>query len=491
MGDELELKYAVEDADGLVAWLDERLPPAPGYGWRTVYMADTYFDTADQALARAGYGARLRRSGRRVTVGLKSDVDSKGPLVLRRELEAEATADLDPLRWPRSDARDLVRQLARGQPLVGRFVLRQRRRRRDFGGLELSVDDVAIRRGRLLFGRLTELEVEYQSGRRAELGRVGRLLGKSGLVRPEPRSKMALAAAVVEGPPPIYPGDALAEAGRKVLGRLLGRLVEREDATREGDTLALKQMRVATRRMRAAWRSFEGAYARNDVRRYVGELRAIARRLGAVRDLDVLLDNLPDDDALSGLRDAWRSRRDGLWQDLLAALDSSDYRDFVDDYRALVDTPGAAATPGGRSTRVADAAASLVWAGYERLRIARPPAGPAVEPEQLHALRIEARQFRYTLEAYRELLAEPATSRLFERLVRLQDALGALNDADVATHEVDNFIGDHPEHDPAVDEYRASLQREIAERIRAVRPAVEGVLGVTFRRLLGRAVAAI
>jgi triphosphatase len=522
VGDELELKYSIEDPDAVVAWLDERLPPAPGYDWRTVDMTDTYFDTADRALARAGYGARLRRQGRRLTVGVKSEVAtasgrsatprggaaereraaaaggrdaelkvSSGALATRNELEADATADLDPNAWPPSETRDTVRQLAGREPLVRRFVLRQKRRRREYGGLELSVDDVAIRRGRTLAGRLTELEVEYKSGRRSELTRVSRMLDKSGLVKPEPRSKMALAAEMVEGPPSIYAGDPLSEAARKVLARLLDRLIERESIMRDGDTLALKQMRVATRRMRAAWRSFDGAFRARDVRRYVGELREVARRLGAVRDLDVLLENLPDQDDLKPLRDAWRDKRDSLWNDLLDELGSNGYQKFVADYRELVNTPGGAATTHGRTTRTSDAAASLVWAAYERVRAAQPPIGVAVEPDLLHALRIAARQFRYTLEAYRELLEPTAYDRLLQRLVKLQDLVGALNDADVAAREVGTWLADQADPQPAVEAYRSGLEGEVGRLSKAVAPAARGVLGVTFRRLLGRATAGI
>jgi CHAD domain-containing protein len=491
VGDELELKYAVDDLAAVVTFLDQELPPAPGYGWRTLDVTDTYFDTEGRALAKAGYGARLRRHGTNRTVGLKSDIRTDGALVARTEIEAEATAALNPAAWPRSEARDIIRTIVRREPLLPRFALRQRKRRRDYGGLELSVDDVTIRHGRELVGELKELEVEYKSGRRSELTRVAKLIERSGLATPEPRSKMTLAAAMVEGAPSVYPGDALAESGRKVLARLLGRLEEREQAMRGGDTVALKQMRVTTRRMRAAWRTFGPAYRRGDVRRYVAELRAVARRLGAVRDLDVLLENLPSESELDGLRDQWRARRAQAWQELLDVLDSGEYRKFIDDYRNFVDTPGEAATNFGQSTRVADAAASLVWAGYESVRAAQPPLRGRAVPADLHQLRIAARQFRYTLEAYRDLLDPRATPALMERLVRLQDLVGELNDADVAAHEAYAWLADHPAAPPAVAAYWAELEKSVDRLSRAVAPAARGVMGITFRRLLGRAVAAI
>jgi hypothetical protein len=66
-------------------------------------------------------------------------------------------------------ARDIIRTIVRREPLVVRFAIRQKKRRRDFGGLELSVDNVSIRHGRELAGELKELEVEYKSGRRSGL----------------------------------------------------------------------------------------------------------------------------------------------------------------------------------------------------------------------------------------------------------------------------------------------------------------------------------
>lgn len=491
MADELELKYAVDDTDAVVDWLDHELPPDEGAGWRTIELTDTYFDTADQALARAGYAARLRRVGRETTVGLKSDISVDGALHQRAELEAAATPALEPAAWPASDVRELISRHTDGHELVARFVLRQRRRVRDVGGLELSVDEVSIRKGRREVGQAKELEVELKRGRRSGLRRIGRQLERSGLAHPEARSKMALAAAIVEGPPAVYPSDPLAEAGRKVLARLLDRLLEREQATRGGDTQALKQMRVATRRMRATWRAFAGAYRRADARRCVSELRDVARRLGTVRDLDVLLGNLPSEPGLAPLTDAWRARRDEAWQELLAMLDSPDYARFVTDYRAFATTPWFATTDRGRSQLVGHSGASRVWAAYELVRAAEPAAQEPVEADDLHALRIAARQFRYTIEAFRDVLDPAATTALMERLVRLQDVLGALNDADVAMREVATWLAEQPVGVGAVEDYRRLLEREAELLARAVGPAIQGVVGPPFRRLLGRAAAAI
>jgi CHAD domain-containing protein len=58
---------------------------------------------------------------------------------------------------------------------------------------------------------------------------------------------------------------------------------------------------------------------------------------------------------------------------------------------------------------------------------------------QLHALRIEFKKFRYTLEYFREILGEGSNHAINE-LKQLQDHLGELHDADVACQLVRGFL---------------------------------------------------
>jgi len=85
--------------------------------------------------------------------------------------------------------------------------------------------------------------------------------------------------------------DHVAEAGRKVMRFHLARMLAREAGTRAGkDHTELHAMRVATRRQRAAWRVFGSSFRVARTKRFRSGLREIASRLGAVRDLDVLLE---------------------------------------------------------------------------------------------------------------------------------------------------------------------------------------------------------
>jgi CHAD domain-containing protein len=64
---------------------------------------------------------------------------------------------------------------------------------------------------------------------------------------------------------------------------------------------------------------------------------------------------------------------------------------------------------------------------------------------QLHALRIEFKKFRYTLEHFKEILGDSANKSINE-LKKYQDHLGELHDADVACQLVRNFLKDWDEN---------------------------------------------
>jgi len=58
---------------------------------------------------------------------------------------------------------------------------------------------------------------------------------------------------------------------------------------------------------------------------------------------------------------------------------------------------------------------------------------------QLHALRIEFKKFRYTLEFFREVLGAESQA-IINEIKKLQDHLGELNDANVACQIITRFL---------------------------------------------------
>jgi CHAD domain-containing protein len=286
----------------------------------------------------------------------------------------------------------------------------------------------------------------------------------------------------------------------------LARMLHFEAGTRSGeDPEDLHKMRVATRRMRAAWRVFDGAYRPKVQRRYVRELRAVARSLGEVRDVDVLLENLdayigelptPGREAVEPLRAAWRREREVARKRLISRLDSKGYREFVDDYLDFTESPGAAEilTPLGRPSLVRDTAGSRILAAYEHVRAYETIITWADVPT-LHALRIEAKRLRYTMEYFSEVL--PVNARkLIAQVTEMQDHLGLMNDADVAATATREWLNLHAPHLPstsreAVGLYLDSREAQVEQLRRSFRPVWRRITGVTFRKALGLAITQI
>lgn len=252
--------------------------------------------------------------------------------------------------------------------------------------------------------------------------------------------------------PGVLADDPLAEAGRKVLRFHFIQMLSHEQGTRLGEDIEeLHDMRVATRRMRAAFEIFENVFTRKAVRAHLKGLRATGRALGRVRDLDVFMEkahryqkNLPQPhrDGLQPLLRAWEQAREAARQNLLAYLDSQEYRDFVARFEEFVNTPGAGvrAIPAGAPHLVRDLAPSLIYERYAAVR-AYDNLLDTATLAQFHALRIEFKRLRYTLEFFREVLGNEA-GEVIETIKGLQDHLGDLNDAHVATQLLRDFLAE-------------------------------------------------
>ncbi len=328
---------------------------------------------------------------------------------------------------------------------------------------------------------------------------------------PEARAIEPGVVSIAIRPPGKTPGvtgdDAFAEAGRKVLRFHFARMLAHEDGTRAGnDPEELHAMRVATRRMRAAWRVFGGAYRPGRSQRMRGHLREVANRLGVVRDLDVQIDGLrayqatlaPGERASIGaLIAAWEAERDDARILLLRDLDSAAYRQWVTAYSHFVVTEGLGSLPPlspVAPARVRDVAGSRIWAAYEEVRAYEPTLRWA-DLATLHQLRIAAKRLRYAMEFFRDALGPDASSAI-ARTVALQDHLGALRDAEVAATRARTFLvensGRLSEADTAgIGRYLTSRERELARLRRTVGRPWRAIAGPSFRRALGRAIAAL
>jgi CHAD domain-containing protein len=305
----------------------------------------------------------------------------------------------------------------------------------------------------------------------------------------------------------ILADDSLPEAACKVLAYHFGRLKAKEKGTRRGSNPEdLHEMRVAVRRMRAAWRVFDEAFKGGSTRRLRQRLRGLSDRLGVVRDLDVLIEDLEsyragldeaDRPGLDPLLTLWRRQRESAHQQLVAELDSERHARLMADMKEFLDAGANEVATVASPTlphRVRDRSPSQIWAAYESVR-AYDPVLPWADVETLHRLRIAGKWLRYDLEFFGEALGSDS-ARLMERVVALQDFLGRLHDADVAAKLTrDVLVARAGElsrlETDTIGAYLHSREREVARRKRALGPVWRAVVGAPFRRALGRATAAL
>jgi CHAD domain-containing protein len=252
----------------------------------------------------------------------------------------------------------------------------------------------------------------------------------------------------------ILAEDTMAEAGRKVMLFNFAVMLSHEQGTRLGqDPEELHDMRVATRRLRAAFTVFEKAFSTKIIKSHLKGLRLIGRALGHARDLDVILNKaanyleaLPSEDrvGMQPLIQFWQDQSNQARTDLVSHLDGKKYKHFIRQLNIFVNTPGLGMLPirdePPTPHQVREIAPVLIYTRLEAVR-AYDSILPNATIAQLHALRIECKRFRYTVEFFREVLGEQ-THEIISELKEIQDHLGELHDADVACQIVRKFLSE-------------------------------------------------
>jgi CHAD domain-containing protein len=307
--------------------------------------------------------------------------------------------------------------------------------------------------------------------------------------------------------PGVLPDDPMSEAGRKVLRFHFQRMLEHEPGTRLGEDIEeLHDMRVATRRMRSAFRVFNAFFDPDALRPFLKGLQRTGRALGSVRDLDVFMEKArryragiteEERSDLDPLLAIWQEQRDAARAKMLAHLDSKRYQVFVGEFDRFLSTEGAGALPPstGKPTpvRVDQVVPAMIFTRYGVVRGYEAVIENA-SLETLHALRIDCKRFRYAMEFFREVLG-PEAGKVIEDVVVVQDHLGDLQDADVACHLLIEFLDQWSEKErrdriniSGVTGYLVAKQSELRELVDAFPEIWHHFNRIEIRRTLAKAI---
>ncbi|MGW2837884.1 CYTH and CHAD domain-containing protein [Streptomyces sp. NPDC001493] len=453
---EIERKY--EAAPGI------RLPDLTGVAGTAasvprgvVELDAVYYDTEDFRLA-AGSVTLRRRTG-----GDEEGWHVKFPVApgVRDEIRA-------PLADTLPDAlAGLIRSRVRGRPVVPVVRLLSSRdvhHLTDAGGrllAELSVDTVLAERltgdGAGAAAGWTEIEVELaDDGDPAFLDAVEERLAGAGVHPSAAASKVGRALAETAPGENTAPGEMTGPgaraggepgtAGEQVLAyvrRQTETIVTLDPAVRRDLPDAVHRMRVATRRLRSAFRTYRKVLDRAVTDQLGAELKWLAAELGTARDHEVLearlsgrVDGVEPALLLGPVRgrlERWgAAERADARRRILGALDSERHLALLDGLDALLAGPPLLPAAGEDA---APTLARAVLKDHHRLaaRVHRALDLPPGHDRDLalHRARKAAKRTRYAAEAARPALGKPA-KRLAKRVKAVQSLLGDHQDGVVA-----------------------------------------------------------
>jgi CHAD domain-containing protein len=277
----------------------------------------------------------------------------------------------------------------------------------------------------------------------------------------------------------------IAEAVRSLLADQFAVLLEQEAAYWTDDRkVAVHQMRVALRRMRALLRLYGDHFTDKTLKQLTGCMRQAGRALGAVRDLDVFIAHLkrhpetePGD--LEELLAAWKTRRRKARRNLTRYLRSKQYRTLIEVLAEFTSTPGKGVRQPASAhapVEVRHVLGTSLWSRYETVW-AYGPLLEAASIETLHDLRIECKYLRYALEFFQPIVDETKSARLITTVVAIQDHLGQLHDASVAGEMLDA-----DRKVPGRDTYLASREADVEKLIETFPPLWNRIDNLRFRR---------
>ena len=413
-----------------------------------------YYDTADLRLAADSLTLRRRTGGADEGWHLKFPVSSG----IRDEIRAPLAGTL-----PRSLA-GLLRSRVRDAdvtPVVRLLSARDVHHLVDRDGAllaELSVDEVLaerLTRGGGPTAEWTEIEVELaDDGDPAFLDAVERRLRKAGVKPSASASKLARAltetgvrpagpaqrpAKKKRKPPPPTAGDHVLDYVREQVEAV----ITLDPAVRRDLPDSVHQMRVATRRLRSAFKTYRKILDRTVTDPVGDELKWLAAELGVDRDQEVLdarfhaaTADLSRTLLLGPVRSRLRlwsvARRTGSRRRIVAVLDGKRYLSLLESLDALLAAPPllpAAAEP------PRDALPRAVLKDYERLatRVGHALEQPPGTDRDLamHEARKAAKRARYAGEAAQPALGK-AAKRFAKRMKAVQKVLGEHQDSVVA-----------------------------------------------------------
>jgi CHAD domain-containing protein len=242
------------------------------------------------------------------------------------------------------------------------------------------------------------------------------------------------------------------------------------------DPEPIHQLRVATRRAKAALDIFSSCLSRKIVKKVNKWLRTFRHAAGEARDWDVFLASLTAGKKKLTVRNragldlllgyAW-DRRMAAQEQLVATAKEhrNAFRKWLGKTLAAIHKPASSQPQNlGKMARLqlADPFREIAKTGLRDLK----------NIQGLHRLRITGKRLRYAMEIFADCFAKPFREQLYPRVIQMQDILGAIHDNHIACERLESLRtqlqeimpGDWPRFKPAIEwilkEHQAKIHQE-------------------------------
>jgi triphosphatase len=474
---EVEWQLASNDLASVRRWLDDhgtidglRLEPQS-----TLTISDTYFDTDDWRIHRAGFALRIRSESGKAEATLKSLRSSSTEMANRREVtetlgEGTESGSIAHSTGPVGTRVQAVSGAHQLQPLFEVHTSRQRYAVRavneDEPLGEIALDETVIARPH---GQpqtsIQRVEVEALTDVHEPLQSLVKALRTDLSLESASDSKYSQGLKSVGLAPPPSPEFAptavdstmrMGEIALANLRRHLSSWYRHEPGARLGDDPEeLHDLRVAGRRLDAILRQFS-VYLPASLVRIRGTLKKVMRVLGEARDLDVALleinafsRGLPEEDQgnIQPLLEHLSSDRARARVKMLATLDASGVQEDLQKLTQAVIQPSTALAEASdaepNAVPTPKAISELIRGRYKKARKDANRLTPDSSMDEYHAVRGRVKKLRYAIESVEAIIGKPATEML-RALRRWQEKLGAQQDADVAGRRLQAFAAKPP-----------------------------------------------
>jgi inorganic triphosphatase YgiF len=421
----------------------------------TLRQVTTYFDTADLALAGHGVSLRVRRSGNDRVQTVKWQARDGHPAFVRREVEWPIDGDEPDLSLAAETLAPVALWDAWSAGLRPTLVTDVERVRRYLLPSADAVIEATLGEGTLSAGPvqddIQELELELKTGRPAQLYCLALDLHASVPLSLTVESKSARGRRLAAGAAPeahkaetlhLPRSVSVAEGFRRIMGAGLAHLLANQPAASAGVVEGVHQMRIAVRRLRSALVLFERHLDARAATEIDVELKRLGRVLGEVRDWDVFCGGIlpaAEHDIPEArprfLEGPARVERGNAQRRLAGELGGPAFTSLVLRLAVWMEDYGAdtAVFSGDEAKeRLADLAPQLL----DRLVRKARRRGRHIRRrsiEELHGLRKSLKKLRYSIEFLSSLIGRRRSRAYLKACKDLQEQLGTINDAALAT----------------------------------------------------------